>query len=352
MDTQDVNDNAPAWTDEELERAFGVTDEDDSSTQPPVEELEELSTEPPADPPAEPSADLPVDPPADPPVDPPADRVALAPDPSDPSDPTDPSTPPAPSAGPDTIEIGGELYNRADVEAQLAWASSLTPEQVNAIANALSPQQPNSTQPNSTQPNPTAPTPPAPSFDPDDSIDPNLARYVNERLAAQQAEISELAQYREQVQQAQQSQRVQNLTDGYQRARAELTQRYGFTDEDVSVLEAQMEQTQIVAAYAQRTSDPVELFTRAYEDTLWTTPAFREQMIAAQARREAVEQAAAEQAAAEQARQAERATRRENASRLHGGGTAARSDSPPDLSTAEARRDALTEGIAEALRGG
>jgi len=339
MDTQDVNDNAPAWTDEELERAFGVTDEDDSSTQPPVEELEELSTEPPADPPAEPSADLPVDPPAD--------RVALAPDPSDPSDPTDPSTPPAPSAGPDTIEIGGELYNRADVEAQLAWASSLTPEQVNAIANALSPQQANSTQPNS-----TAPTPPAPSFDPDDSIDPNLARYVNERLAAQQAEIAELAQYREQVQQAQQSQRVQNLTDGYQRARAELTQRYGFTDEDVSVLEAQMEQTQIVAAYAQRTSDPVELFTRAYEDTLWTTPAFREQMIAEQARREAVEQAAAEQAAAEQARQAERATRRENASRLHGGGTAARSDSPPDLSTAEARRDALTEGIAEALRGG
>ena len=352
MDTQDVNDNAPAWTDEELERAFGVTDEDDSSTQPPVEELEELSTEPPADPPAEPSADLPVDPPADPPVDPPADRVALAPDPSDPSDPTDPSTPPAPSAGPDTIEIGGELYNRADVEAQLAWASSLTPEQVNAIANALSPQQANSTQPNSTQPNSTAPTPPAPSFDPDDSIDPNLARYVNERLAAQQAEIAELAQYREQVQQAQQSQRVQNLTDGYQRARAELTQRYGFTDEDVSVLEAQMEQTQIVAAYAQRTSDPVELFTRAYEDTLWTTPAFRKQMIAEQARREAVEQAAAEQAAAEQARQAERATRRENASRLSGGGAAARSDSPPDLSTAEARRDALTEGIAEALRGG
>ena len=348
MDTQDANDNAPAWTDEELERAFGVTDEDDSSTQPPVEELEELSTEPPADPPAEPSADLPVDPPADPPVDPPADRVALAPDPSDPSD---PSPAPAPSAGPDTIEIGGELYNRADVEAQLAWASSLTPEQVNAIANALSPQQANSTQPNSTQPNSTAPTPPAPSFDPDDSIDPNLARYVNERLAAQQAEISELAQYREQIQQAQQSQRVQNLTDGYQRARAELTQRYGFTDEDVSVLEAQMEQTQIVAAYAQRTSDPVELFTRAYEDTLWTTPAFRKQMIAEQARREAVEQAAAEQAAAEQARQAERATRRENASRLSGGGTAARSDSPPDLSTAEARRDALTEGIAEALRG-
>lgn len=352
MDTQDTNDNAPAWTDEELERAFGVTDEDDSSTQPPVEELEELSTEPPADPPAEPSADLPVDPPADPPVDPPADRVALAPDPSDPSDPTDPSTPPAPSAGPDTIEIGGELYNRADVEAQLAWASSLTPEQVNAIANALSPQQANSTQPNSTQPNSTAPTSPAPSFDPDDSIDPNLARYVNERLAAQQAEIAELAQYREQVQQAQQSQRVQNLTDGYQRARAELTQRYGFTDDDVSVLEAQMEQTQIVAAYAQRTSDPVELFTRAYEDTLWTTPAFRKQMIAEQARREAVEQAAAEQAAAEQARQAERATRRENASRLSGGGAAARSDSPPDLSTAEARRDALTEGIAEALRGG
>lgn len=318
----DLSTSEPAWTDEELSRAFGEEPDDE----PPVEPD---TTDAPDAPDALDTTDAPDSPPAS--------------DPSDPSDPSEGvglSTSPGASPDADTIEIGGQLYRRADVEAQLAWASSLTPEQVQSIAAALDQRHEQSQQ--------SPPTQPVQQYDPEDSIDPQLARYVNERLAAQQAEIEQLAAYREQSVQSQQSQRVAQLTDGYNTARAQLAERYGFDENDMATLEAQMERTGIVGTYATQILDATEMFTRAYEDTLWTTPEFRAQMIAFQTRSEAEERANIE---AEQAR-IEREARARNAAKLSGGGgSAPRTPSAPDLSTSQARRDAFTEGIAAALRG-
>ena len=307
QETSDPSD-APAWSDEELAQAFGVEDERTPDEPPADEQVAEQVTEP--------------------------------------TEPTEPTEQEPSSLGLDGppegyIDIGGNYYRAADVEAQLAWAQSLTPEQIQAIAQALDP----STQP--TQPTQPQTQPTQPAFDPEDSIDPALARYVQSQLDAQAEQIAQLTEYRTRAQQQDTAALEAQYEAGYKAARAQVQEQFQLDDDDMRAIETVMEQTQIAGRLAPVIADPTEMFTRAYTDTLWTTPQFREALMERDRRVAAEREAAEAQARANDAR----AQRAENASRLTGGGgTPPKAPTPPDLSTPEARQDALVNGIAEAMR--
>jgi hypothetical protein len=336
----------------------------------PVEEIEAQEPDPGTVVPAFSEDDLrahfepdpdPTDPgPQDPPQEDPDDAQEPAPEPvveepvpsagtPDPEPQPDPepaqerSPAPDPTADPltQTIDIGGTTYLLSDVQAQLEWARSLTPEQAARVAAALADQPDPS-------PAPTQePEPQAPQFDPDEFVDPQLAQFVQQQLAERDAELARLRAAEEQRTQAELSSQQERFEQSFTATRSQIAEQYGLSEIEVSALTSTMEQSGIVAFLAQRDGidDPESLFRTAYEQTYWTTPEFRDRAIA-QTAQQTAEEAAAAAAAATQAAQ----DRKTRASALTGGGgTPAPRRAAPAPSTPEDRFAALAEGIRQGM---
>lgn len=257
----------------------------------------------------------------------------------------DPTPPPVAASTGDVLEFGGRSYLRSDVEAQLAWASGLTPEQVARIAQAIeydqqAPQQQQAQQ--EAQPQPVQ------GFDIEDTVDPDLARYMSEQFATQQAEIEQLKAQQYAVYQQEQAREEQVLTESFTVKRQEIAERYQLSELEVQALTTTMENSNIITFLAEQMGlgNPDELFDRAYEQTYWTVPAFRDRTIQSQTA-DAVE--------AEREQTQKVADRKARAGALTGGGGGTPSSLKPAApvpATAADRQKMLVDGFAKAMAEG
>jgi hypothetical protein len=250
----------------------------------------------------------------------------------------------------DTIDIGGTTYLLSDVQQQLEWARSLTPDQAARVAAALidppaAPAAPAAA--------PQAPVEPEPAtrFDPEEFVDPQLAEYVAEQLAARDAEIERLRAAEEQRASVEFENQQQFIEAGWVVSRDAIAAEYELSNVEMAELTSTMERSGIVAFLAQRDgiTNPEALFRVAYEQTYWTTPEFRDRAVARTAQQSANEAAAvaAEQAAAAVQAQQDRKTR---AAALTGGGGTPPSRQPaPAPSSSQDRLSALAEGIRQSM---
>ena len=255
----------------------------------------------------------------------------------------DPTPPPVAASTGDVLEFGGRSYLRSDVEAQLAWASGLTPEQVARIAQAIEyDQQAPQQQQQAPQPQPVQ------GFDIEDTVDPDLARYMSEQFATQQAEIEQLKAQQYAVYQQEQAREEQTLTESFTVKRQEIADRYQLSELEVQALTTTMENSNIITFLAEQMgiADPDALFDRAYEQTYWTVPAFRDRTIQSQTA-DAVE--------AEREQTQKVADRKARAGALTGGGGGTPSSLKPAApvpATAADRQKMLVDGFAKAMAEG
>ena len=257
----------------------------------------------------------------------------------------DPTPEPVAASTGDVLEFGGRSYLRSDVEAQLAWASGLTPEQVARIAQAIEyDQQAPQQQQQAPQPQPQ----PVQGFDIEDTVDPDLARYMSEQFATQQAEIEQLKAQQYAVYQQEQAREEQTLTESFVEKRQEIADRYQLSELEVQALTTTMENSNIITFLAEQMgiADPDALFDRAYEQTYWTVPAFRDRTIQSQT-------ANAVEAEREQTQKV--ADRKARAGALTGGGGGTPSSLKPAApvpATAADRQKMLVDGFAKAMAEG
>ena len=257
----------------------------------------------------------------------------------------DPTPEPVAASTGDVLEFGGRSYLRSDVEAQLAWASGLTPEQVARIAQAIEyDQQAPQQQQQAPQPQPQ----PVQGFDIEDTVDPDLARYMSEQFATQQAEIEQLKAQQYAVYQQEQAREELTLTESFVVKRQEIADRYQLSELEVQALTTTMENSNIITFLAEQMgiADPDALFDRAYEQTYWTVPAFRDRTIQSQT-------ANAVEAEREQTQKV--ADRKARAGALTGGGGGTPSSLKPAApvpATAADRQKMLVDGFAKAMAEG
>lgn len=190
------------------------------------------------------------------------------------------------------------------------------------------------------QPAPLA-DPPAPAFNPEDFVDPDLARVVDERFTQsldpinQQLDLLLQAEQRREREAFEQHQIVLNAAA--EDAKSAFAEKYALTPEQTAALEQATAESGFIAAYSQRTQNPREVFDQALEATFWATPAFREAQVSAAAQRAAAE---AQEAAQQQAAASQRQAKKSRAGVLAGGSsTITRQLAPPQ--TKQERRDAM-----------
>lgn len=190
------------------------------------------------------------------------------------------------------------------------------------------------------QPVPPA-DPPAPAFNPEDFVDPDLARVVDERFTqsldpiTQQLDLLLQAEQRREREAFEQHQIVLNAAA--EDAKSAFAEKYALTPEQTAALEQATAESGFIAAYSQRTQNPREVFDQALEATFWATPAFREAQVSAAAQRAAAE---AQEAAQQQAAASQRQAKKSRAGVLAGGSsTITRQLAPPQ--TKQERREAM-----------
>lgn len=190
------------------------------------------------------------------------------------------------------------------------------------------------------QPAPLA-DPPAPAFNPEDFVDPDLARVVDERFTqsldpiTQQLDLLLQAEQRREREAFEQHQIVLNAAA--EDAKSAFAEKYALTPEQTAALEQATAESGFIAAYSQRTQNPREVFDQALEATFWATPAFREAQVSAAAQRAAAE---AQEAAQQQAAASQRQAKKSRAGVLAGGSsTITRQLAPPQ--TKQERREAM-----------
>lgn len=183
--------------------------------------------------------------------------------------------------------------------------------------------------------------PPAPAFNPEDFVDPDLARVVDERFTqsldpiTQQLDLLLQAEQRREREAFEQHQIVLNAAA--EDAKSAFAEKYALTPEQTAALEQATAESGFIAAYSQRTQNPREVFDQALEATFWATPAFREAQVSAAAQRAAAE---AQEAAQQQAAASQRQAKKSRAGVLAGGSsTITRQLAPPQ--TKQERRDAM-----------
>lgn len=275
-----------------------------------------------------------------------ADRRDSDPDGADDGS-AEPDPEPAPTGG--LIEFGGQTYRRGDVERVVAWAESLTPEQVAAMQGATQQQAPAPAQPT---PTPTAPQPDAPQMpDLSNVADPELAQYMQAQFAAQAAEIERLQAIEQQRYQAEAAQRQVVLQTALDSASSTIVERYGLTDAETSQLLAKANESNVMTFAGQQygLDNPQETFERGFELLIAQTPEFQQKAIEARAKELASEIIAKD---AEARATAQTDTRRQINSSLVGAGAAA----PRAVQTIPAagpeRDAAMVAEIADAMRPG
>ena len=189
------------------------------------------------------------------------------------------------------------------------------------------------------------PAPPAepevPAFNPEDFVDPDLARVVDERFTqsldpiTQQLDLLLQAEQRREQEAFAQHQIVLNAAA--EDAKSAFAEKYALTPEQTAALEQATAESGFIAAYSQRTQNPREVFDQALEATFWATPAFREAQVSAAAQRAAAE---AQEAAQQQAAASQRQAKKSRAGVLAGGSsTITRQLAPPQ--TKQERREAM-----------
>lgn len=223
--------------------------------------------------------------------------------------PADPSTPPgAPSSPPATVNVGGQDIPVEQVQAALQtlqWAQGLDPAQAQAIADVLSgthvltPREqyardtaasgaggqvqssPSGTAPVSPYSAPApAPAPVAPAaINPDEFVDPALARYVQEldaryqtQLAAaestQRAQLAQLAQY--QARQEQDTIRAE-VDAGITSFRA----AFPFDDQAMAEITDKAASLQLIPAYRAQGMSSAAATRQALEVAMYSDPVYR-----------------------------------------------------------------------------
>jgi hypothetical protein len=186
----------------------------------------------------------------------------------------------------DPYLFAGQHFDRQDIEQLVTWASSLTPDQMQRINDALV-----------GQPEPQVQadtqglfedTPADFGLDPDDALDPDLAKYV----LGLSAEVEQLRQAQAMQFEQEQERERELLESAFESARSGVGERLGLSDSDLEALVNRTNQSGIVTYLAQQQGlgAPESLFTQALESTYWMTPEFREKSLSRQAEVAATEQ--------------------------------------------------------------
>jgi len=305
------DDNFPFTEDElaaQFDRVFGGDSDDGPNTssdevvEPDSEELPSASESAPTDEPT----DEPSTPEDTPPVE-------------------EPEELPSAATAPEVFEFAGRKFLKDDIEATLDWVTSLTPEQMARVQEALAPE-------------PEAPATPAiPELPADEIIDPKLAEYVQQTYGTLASELQALREYQAQQAQLEQERRTAELRDALQHARTGTMDKFGLSDTDLAALEQRAAEAQIVPYLMNQGGRSYqEVFSEALETTYWMTPEFRERAL-----NQSISEAS--ERAAEEARKI--TERKANAASLSGGGAAAsRTKAPPK--TADEKFNAMVDEIA------
>jgi hypothetical protein len=224
----------------------------------------------------------------------------------------------APEA-PATIEFGDRSYNVEDVRGVIDWVENLTPDQMARVQEALYVQQQQPVQ----QP---VPQQPQYGLDPDETLDPRLAQYVEQRFGQVETYLDQLTRATYEQRQLEAARQEAQLADALAEARSGVAERLGLNDDDLSRLTRATEDAGIVAFLAQKNGlgNPRSVFEQALETVYWATPEFREQAMSL----------TAEQAAGEAATLAQKKARAGSLSSK--GATAPRTKSAAPLNPEEA----------------
>lgn len=162
-----------------------------------------------------------------------------------------------------TIEEAKELANVYE------WVTNLTPEETQRVADALA-------SPGATGPAP-APTPePAPTTTEFDELtDPA----VIERFQAMEAELAQLRAVAGTSQEAIAAQQRAEANAAIGRVRETFTEEHGLSPIEMEQLMARTYKSGIMNVLVSQYENPDQLFSAAFEQTLWTDPQFREKEI-------------------------------------------------------------------------
>jgi hypothetical protein len=185
---------------------------------------------------------------------------------------------------PATIEFGDRSYNVEDVRGVIDWVENLTPDQMARVQEALYVQQQPVQQP--------VPQQPQYGLDPDETLDPRLAQYVEQRFGQVETYLDQLTRATYEQRQLEAARQEAQLADALAEARSGVAERLGLSDDDLSRLTRATEDAGIVAFLAQKNGlgNPRSVFEQALETVYWATPEFREQAMSVTAE-QAAEQA-------------------------------------------------------------
>lgn len=182
------------------------------------------------------------------------------------------AAPPAPL--PDHYDLLGHKLTPAQVEAALnvyAWASGLTPEQVQAVERSLNPEPAAA----GVQPS-AAPVAPAQPAEPDPYEDPAVAD-LRAQVAAQATALEQLkAQRAPEVDQQLLQQRTDVATDVMEKVRT----TYDLNDAEQELLAQRVAASGMLPMYESQTGDFRPALEKAVEQQIWTDPYYREKAIA------------------------------------------------------------------------
>lgn len=257
-----------------------------------------------------------------------------------------------------TINVAGQDIPVEHVQQALGtvqYLSQLPPEQLQAISDLVAgthvlvprdqPSAASGSGMGSPTPGSTVPpvsgsqTPAAPTLNPEDYVDPALARALLAQQAQFDARLADLdARYREQVGNlaaTQATQHRERMAADVQAARDQFRAQYNFGEPELADIEARAVQMQLVPTFIQQGMSTTDAARQAMETALWSDQRYREALLQ-------------HQLTADQTQRDELATRRGKAASLSGGGTVARVSATvdPRAMTSEQRLAAIADEIA------
>lgn len=211
----------------------------------------------------------------------------------------------------DSYRIADREVSREEAEQLLAlydWAAQLPPEAAQAVNDVLSGQyrlvpadQPEQALPAASGSGPAPATftpgvagavvPDVPQVNPNEFLDPQLAQYVQQVTAQQNAVIAQqqqmLADYQaqqQQIAQAQYEQEQSRMLQQVEMGQAQFAEAHpNFTAQEIDLIASQAAALQIVPTLMARNGGNAAAATQeALETAMWATPAFREKVIQSQ----------------------------------------------------------------------
>lgn len=174
----------------------------------------------------------------------------------------------AASAAPATFTLGGREYPTAQLEELVAWTQTLTAEQLARLEQPAEAPTPPPVDPRLTAPE-------------DGYVDPALAAATDARFEAQAQQIDYLVRQQEQSAAALAQQEQKEIVAGLAEARSAATENFGLDDAGMAALVTATENSNRIAFLAQKNPEMgyADLFSAAFEEQFWATPALRENAI-------------------------------------------------------------------------